>query len=153
MQVRKFLALARGLSLPLFTASLLCGQNSGYAQGQSGQDSGYAQNNSGINGEGVGPTASELITGNSTSVTGGLTFDSSVGWNFNQHIGADVVIPYLLLTRPGLFEDTTGYQGYVQYPYVGCAYFFGCYYGVGTSPRMWAGELGDLYGDVHYART
>ena len=152
MQVRKYLALVGGLSLPLFTASLLCGQNSRYAQGQSGQNSGYAQNSS-TSGESTGPTASELITGNSTSVSGGLTFDSSVGWNFNKHLGADVGIPYLLLTRPGLFEDTAGYRGYVQSPFVGCAFFFGCYYGVATSPRMWAGELGDVYADVHYART
>jgi hypothetical protein len=100
----------------------------------------------------TGLTASELFSGSSNSVNGMLSFDQSVGWNFSKNFGVDVGVPYFLDTRPGLFESTTGYQGYVQYPYVGCTFFFGCYYGVANSPRMWAGELGDVYLDVHYTR-
>ena len=94
-------------------------------------------------GEDRGPTASELFSASSTNVSGMLNFDTSVGWNFSKNFGFDVGAPYLFDTRPGVFASTSGRIGYVNYPYVGCTYFFGCYYGVATSSRMWAGELGD----------
>ncbi|MGH9406361.1 MAG: hypothetical protein ACRD3D_11070 [Terriglobia bacterium] len=100
-----------------------------------------------------GPTASELISGSSTSIGGMLMFDTSVGWNFNPHFGVDVGIPYLFDTRPGLFANTSGRIGYVNYPYVGCTYFFGCYAATATSSRLWAGELADGYAEAHYTRT
>jgi hypothetical protein len=100
-----------------------------------------------------GPTASELVTASSTSVSGGLNFDSSVGWNFTQHFGGDIGLPYMFNTRPGLFAGTAGRLGYVNYPYVDCTFFFGCYYGVATSSRIWTGELEDGYAEIHYARN
>ena len=103
--------------------------------------------------ETVGPTASEVFSGRSTSVSGMLSFDTSVGWNFTTNFGTDVGLPYFLITRPGLFEDTAGYRGYISFPAVNCDFFFGCYYTLTTSPRMWAGELGDAYADLHYGRT
>ena len=38
-------------------------------------------------------------------------------------------------------------------PYVDCTYFFGCYEFEGNSPRLWTGEMGDVYGELHYTRT
>jgi len=103
-------------------------------------------------GEDRGPTASEMFSASSTSVSGMMMFDTSVGWNFSKNFGFDVGAPYLFDTRPGVFAPTSGRIGYVNYPYVGCDYFFGCYYGIATSSRMWAGELGDVYADLHYTR-
>ena len=103
-------------------------------------------------GEDRGPTASELFSASSTNVSGMLMFDTSVGYNFSKNFGFDVGAPYLFDTRPGIFAGTAGRTGYVNYPYVGCTYFFGCYYGVATSSRLWAGELGDVYADIHYTR-
>jgi hypothetical protein len=123
--------------LSLFATSMLQAQNLG---------------NPNMN-ENVGPTASELFSGSSSSLGGGLTFDTSVGVNFTKNFGADIGVPYFLITRPGIFESTPGQNGYVSYPYVGCTFFFGCYYGVATSARMWTGELGDFYADLHYTRT
>lgn len=170
MQVRKLISVAGCVSISLLVASLLCAQTSNYPQDSgNGRSSGNTQASSDGYGYGYGygygtasgwgsrtengPTASEVFSGTSTSVSGMLGFDTSVGWNFSRHFGVDVGVPYFLYTRPGLFEDTAGYQGYTTYPYEGCTFFFGCYYYLGTSPRMWAGELGDVYGDVHYART
>lgn len=164
MQVRKYLLGAGCIWVCLTAASLLFAQDSGqqgssYDQGSGNtQNSGYTQNygyaqGSSNSGRESGPTASEVVSGTSTSVSGGLSFDSSVGWTFNRHFGVDVGVPYFMFTRPGLFEDTAGYQGYIPIQYQACDFFFGCYYGVGTSPRMWAGELGDVYADIHYART
>src|SRR5579863_9411153 len=104
-------------------------------------------------GEDKGPTASETIYLNSDSISGMAKFDTNLGWNFTRHFGFDVGVPYMLNTRPGLFASTNGSLGYVNYPYVSCDYFFGCYYGVGTSSRMWTGELGDVYAEAHYTRT
>jgi hypothetical protein len=103
-------------------------------------------------GEDRGPTASELFSASSTSVSGMMMFDTAVGWNFSKNFGFDAGVPYLFDTRPGVFASTSGRIGYVNYPYVGCTYFFGCYVGIETSSRMWAGELGDVYADVHYTR-
>ena len=85
-QIRKYFFLAGALSLSLLAASLLHGQTSANAS-TNGQNSGYAQNPAN-SGESVGPTASELISGTSTSVSGSLNFDTSVGWNFSKHFGA-----------------------------------------------------------------
>ncbi len=38
-------------------------------------------------------------------------------------------------------------------PYVDCTYFFGCYEFEGNSPRLWTGEMGDVYAELHYTRT
>jgi len=166
MQVRKYLLGAGCISVCFLAASFLSAQTPDYGQQGSGYDQGsgntqnsvysqtpgYAQNSS-TSGRESGPTAAEVVSGTSTSVSGGLMFDTSAGWTFNRHFGVDVGVPYLLFTRPGLFEDTAGYQGYIPEPYQYCDFFFGCYYYLGTSPRMWAGELGDVYGDIHYART
>ena len=99
-----------------------------------------------------GPTAYELFSASSTNVSGMLNFDTSIGYNFSKKLGVDVGVPYLFDTRPGVFDSTSGQIGYVSYPYVGCTFFFGCYLGIANSPRMWAGELGDVYGDIHYTR-
>ena len=103
--------------------------------------------------EDKGPTASELISGSSNSISGMLKFDTSVGWNFTKNFGVDVGVPYMFNTRPGIFAGTSGRLGYVNEPYVGCTYFFGCYTGVETSARIWAGELADGYVEAHYTRT
>ena len=100
-----------------------------------------------------GATASELISGSSTSISGMVKFDTNLGWNFTKHFGVDLGVPYLLNTRPGIFAGTSGRIGYVNYPYVDCTYFFGCYYGEATSARIWTGELADVYAEAHYART
>jgi hypothetical protein len=103
--------------------------------------------------EGVGPTASELVSGSSSSVGGMLSFDTSVGMNFTKNFGADIGVPYFLVTRPGIFASTQGRTGYVSQPFVACSFFFfGCFTGVSTSSRMWGGELGNFYADLHYAR-
>lgn len=170
MQVRKYLLGVGCIGICVSAVSLMFAQTSGHGQQESDQgqqasypgsgnrNSGYTQNygyaqNPSNTGRESGATASETVSGTSTSVSGGLMFDTSVGWNFNRHFGVDVGVPYLMFTRPGLFEDTAGYQGYIPVPYQFCDFFFGCYYAVGTSPRMWAAELGDVYADVHYART
>lgn len=103
--------------------------------------------------ENKGPTFTETFSGSSTSISGMLNMDTRVGWNFTRHLGVEVGVPYLFDTRPGIFAGTSGKIGYVNYPYVGCTFFFGCYYGVATSSRLWAGELADLYTDVHYDRS
>lgn len=132
-QVKPRIYIAAGISLLFFASSL------GAQTASSGS-------------ENTGPAASELVTGSSTSLGGMLKFDTGVGYNFTKNFGADVGIPYFLVTRPGLFEDTLGHPGYVSYPYIGCTFFFGCYTGIATSSRMWGGELGDLYLDLHYTR-
>ena len=38
-------------------------------------------------------------------------------------------------------------------PYVDCTFFFGCYEFEGNSPRLWTGEMGDVYAELHYTRT
>jgi hypothetical protein len=115
----------------------------------------FAQDNEsyGTSREDKGATASETISATSNSISGGLTIDTNIGWNFTKHFGVDVGVPYMLLTRPGLFAGTSNSLGYVNYPYIGCTYFYGCYEAVGTSPRMWAGELSDVYAETHYTRT
>lgn len=70
----------------------------------------YAQAPPGTKSE-TGLTASELFSGSSNSVSGMLNFDQSVGWNFTPGLGVDVGVPYSLVTRPGIFESTNGYQG------------------------------------------
>ncbi|MGH9326920.1 MAG: hypothetical protein ACRD2B_09600 [Terriglobia bacterium] len=100
-----------------------------------------------------GPTASELVSGTSTSVAGMVMFDTNVGWNFTQHFGVDAGLPYLFDTRPGIFANTSGRLGYVNYNYIGCTYFFGCYIGTATSARLWAGEMADGYVEAHYTRA
>lgn len=110
-------------------------------------------NQSGANStEGAGATASEIFSGSSNAISGMLKTDTNIGWNFTQHFGVDVGVPYMFNTRPGIFAGTSGRLGYVNYPYVNCTYFFGCYYGVATSSRIWTGELGDVYADAHYVR-
>jgi hypothetical protein len=104
-------------------------------------------------GEDKGPTVTETFSGSSNSISGMLKADTSLGWNFSRNFGVEVGVPYLLDTRPGIFAGTSGRIGYVNYPYISCTYFFGCYYGVATSSRLWAGELGDVYADAHYTRT
>src|SRR5690349_12687690 len=88
-----------------------------------------AQNNY-ISNETLGPTASEVFSGTSTSVNGMLNFDTSVGWNFTKNFGADVGVPYFLITRPGIFEDTAGYRGYISFRTLNCDFFSGCFYTV-----------------------
>lgn len=70
--------------------------------------------------EDKGPTASEMISGTSNSIEGGVVFDTNVGWNFTKHFGVDVGLPYMLMTRPGIFAGTSNRLGYVNYPYIGC---------------------------------
>ncbi len=135
-QVRKSMYLMGVASLSLLATSTLRAQNLGNQTAN----------------EEKGPTASVVVSGNSTSVSGGLSFDPSVGMNFTKNFGVDVGVPYFLYTRPGIFASTAGRNGYVSYPFVGCTFFFGCYTGVTTSSRMWAGELGDVYVDAHYTR-
>ena len=120
--------------------------------GSASAQNNYSTNNYSTN-ETKGPTASEMFSGTSSSVSGMLSFDTSVGWNFTKNFGADVGVPYFLITRPGIFEDTAGYRGYVNFRSLNCTFFAGCFYTLNTSPRMWAGELGDVYADFHYGRT
>jgi len=103
--------------------------------------------------EDKGATANEIVSATSNSISGMLKFDTNIGWNFTKHFGVDVGVPYMLNTRPGLFSSTQGKLGYVSFPYLDCTYFYGCFYGVGTSSRLWTGELGDVYAEAHYART
>jgi hypothetical protein len=103
--------------------------------------------------EDKGATATEVFSGSSNSISGMLKSDTNIGWNFTQHFGIDVGVPYLFNTRPGIFAGTSGRLGYVNYPYVDCTFFFGCYSGVATSSRIWTGELGDMYADAHYVRA
>jgi len=124
-------------------------QTYGNGTSQDEQNQGYSQ---GKWGEGKGPTFTELFSGFSSNVSGMLKFDTSVGWNFTRNFGFDAGVPYFLETRPGLFAGTAGRLGYVSTPFLGCTFFFGCYTGVATSSRLWAGELGDVYGDIHYTR-
>jgi hypothetical protein len=114
-----------------------------------------AQDNqaNGNSSEDKGATATEIFSGSSNSISGMLKTDTNIGWNFTQHFGVDVGVPYLFNTRPGLFAGTSGRLGYVSYPYVSCSYYFGCYEGVATSSRIWTGELGDVYTQAHYIRT
>jgi hypothetical protein len=81
-----------------------------------------------------------------------LKLDTSIGWNFTKNFGFDVGAPYLFDTRPGIFAGTANRPGYVSTPYVGCTFYFGCYTGLATSSRLWAGELGDVYAELHYTR-
>jgi len=97
--------------------------------------------------EDKGPTFSELFSGASTSISGMLKLDTSIGWNFTKNFGFDVGAPYLFDTRPGIFAGTANRPGYVSTPYVGCTFYFGCYTGLATSSRLWAGELGDVYAE------
>jgi hypothetical protein len=137
MQVRKCFLWIWVVSLCLFTSSALQAQNAGNTASS----------------EDVGPTASELISGRSNSISGNLVFDTSVGVNFTSHFGADLGVPYFLLTRPGIFAGTSGRSGYITYPYVGCSFYFGCFAGTTTSSRLWTGDLGDFYAMLHYTRT
>ena len=115
------------------------------------QDNNSADGNWGD--EDRGPTATEVFSGSSTPISGMLKADTSLGWNFTKHLGVEVGVPYLFDTRPGIFAGTSGKIGYVNYPYIDCTFFFGCFYGIATSSRLWAGEIGDVYTDVHYTRT
>src|SRR5690242_6186786 len=103
-QAKSYTYLAAGISL-LFLASVM-----------------RAQSPASATGENTGPTAAELVSGSSTSLGGMLKFDTSVGYNFTKNFGADIGVPYFLVTRPGLFESTLGQAGYVSYPYVGCTF-------------------------------
>ena len=103
--------------------------------------------------EDKGPTFSELVSGSSNNVSGMLKLDTSIGWNFTKNFGADIGVPYLFNTRPGLFDSTFNRPGYVSSPALFCTYFFGCYTSVITSSRMWTGEFADVYAEVHYTRT
>ena len=89
--------------------------------------------------EDKGATASELVSGASTSISGMVKLDTRVGWNFTKNLGYDVGVPYLLDTRPGIFTGTSGRIGYVDYPYIGCRFFFGCYSGVTSSASVGEG--------------
>ncbi len=93
-----------------------------------------------------------MVSGSSTSISGMVKLDTSIGWNFTKNFGFDVGVPYLFDTRPGIFTGTANRLGYVSTPYVGCTFFFGCYSGIATSSRLWAGELADGYAELHYTR-
>lgn len=136
-QVRKCVLLVWVVSLCFFASSALEAQN---------------VNNTSAS-EDVGPTASELISGRSSAISGVLTFDTSIGVNFTKNFGADIGVSYHLVTRPGIFASTSGRSGYVTYPYVGCSFYFGCFFGTATSSRLWGGALGDFYAMLHYTRT
>ena len=120
-------------------------------EAQDNYNFGYGDTN-GKRNEEKGPTASELFTASSSNISGMLSFDTSIGYNVTKNLGIEAGVPYLFDTRPGVFAGTSGRLGYVNYPYVGCTFFFGCYTGIATSARIWGGELGDVYADVHYTR-
>ena len=97
--------------------------------------------------ENKGFTASELISGASTSINGMVTFDSSVGFNFTKNFGFDVGVPYLFDTRPGVFTGAGNRPYDVSNDQASCNGFFGCYTGITGNTRFTAGELGNVYAD------
>jgi hypothetical protein len=102
--------------------------------------------------EDKGVTASELVSGSSTNINGMATLDTSIGYNFTKSFGFDVGIPYLFDTRPGIFTGAGNRPYYVSSGVAGCTGFFGCYAGLTSSSRIWAGELADGYAELHYTR-
>lgn len=137
--VRKYLPLTVIGCLLLATVALQAQNNNNETYGTSREDK--------------GATASILTSGSSSVLDGIATFDGNIGYNFTHHFGIDVGVPYSLLTRPGFFTGTSDRPGYANFPYIGCTYFFGCFYAIGTTPRLWTGELGDVYAEMHYTRT
>ena len=54
--------------------------------------------------EDKGATASEMVSGSSTSISGMVKLDTSIGWNFTKNFGFDVGVPYPVRYPTGDFH-------------------------------------------------